>query len=247
MQHSLCSDSNSSSARQKIPYILWNLKGHYSVHNIHILSKIGPVHILSSYSTKIHFDTILPSALISSKWSLSPSFRLSHRSPVYTFALPHTWHILPDMIMCVETNQNRTVCSYSHSQSSAWVTRTCCVRCIRHCASEWQSCLPSGSCCKYFNVSVCLHFCCTPLPVSEGQRKAHYEELDGEKKRNKDKIKQLKKEIKNLNGQLSATGQVCYSAELPNSNRRPVDWTGCGALLSFTRTHKLLRQSLNTL
>jgi wobble nucleotide-excising tRNase len=48
--------------------------------------------------------------------------------------------------------------------------------------------------------------------LAEGQRKAHYEELDGEKKRNKDKIKQLKKEIKNLNGQLSASGQVCNSA-----------------------------------
>jgi hypothetical protein len=47
--------------------------------------------------------------------------------------------------------------------------------------------------------------------------------LDGEKKRNKDKIKQLKKEVKNLNGQLSATGQVCYFAELPVPNRRPVD------------------------
>jgi hypothetical protein len=47
--------------------------------------------------------------------------------------------------------------------------------------------------------------------------------LDGEKKRNKDKIKQLKKEIENLNGQLSATGQVCYSAQLPIPNRRPVD------------------------
>jgi len=90
-------------------------------------------------------------------------------------------------------------------------------------AKLYQNCLQSVNCHKYFNVSVCLHCCCTPLPVSEGQRKAHYEELDGEKKRNKDKIKQLKKEIKNLNGQLSATGQVCYSAELPVPNRRPVD------------------------
>jgi wobble nucleotide-excising tRNase len=59
--------------------------------------------------------------------------------------------------------------------------------------------------------------CCTPLPpLLEGQRKAHYEELDGEKKKNKDKIKQLKKEIKNLNQELSTTGQVCNSAKLSN-------------------------------
>jgi hypothetical protein len=45
--------------------------------------------------------------------------------------------------------------------------------------------------------------------VSEGRRKAHYEELDGEKKRNKDRIKQLKKEIEDLHVQLSNTGQVC--------------------------------------
>jgi hypothetical protein len=46
------------------------------------------------------------------------------------------------------------------------------------------------------------------ITVSEGRRKAHYEELDGEKKRNKDKIKQLKKEIEDLHVQLSSTGQV---------------------------------------
>lgn len=45
------------------------------------------------------------------------------------------------------------------------------------------------------------------IQLSEGRRKAHYEELDGEKKRNKDRIKQLKKEIKDLHVQLSSTGQ----------------------------------------
>jgi ribosomal protein L29 len=59
--------------------------------------------------------------------------------------------------------------------------------------------------------------------LSEGQRKAHYEELDGEKKRNKDKIKGLKKELENLNRQQSASGQVCNSAQLAVPNRRPVD------------------------
>jgi hypothetical protein len=59
--------------------------------------------------------------------------------------------------------------------------------------------------------------------LSEGQRKAHYEELDGEKKRNRDKIKQLKKELENLNGQQSTGGQVCNSAQLAVPNGRPVD------------------------
>ncbi|PNF16323.1 hypothetical protein B7P43_G10836, partial [Cryptotermes secundus] len=45
------------------------------------------------------------------------------------------------------------------------------------------------------------------ITVSEGRRKAHYEELDGEKKRNKDRVKQLKKEIEDLHVQLSSTGQ----------------------------------------
>ncbi|KDR09111.1 Coiled-coil domain-containing protein 151 [Zootermopsis nevadensis] len=45
------------------------------------------------------------------------------------------------------------------------------------------------------------------IQLSEGQRKAHYEEWDGEKKRNKDKLQQLKMEIKNLHVQLASTGQ----------------------------------------
>jgi hypothetical protein len=45
--------------------------------------------------------------------------------------------------------------------------------------------------------------------VSEGQRKAHYEELDGEKKRNKESMKQLQKVIEDLHVQLSSAGKVC--------------------------------------
>jgi len=85
LQQSLCRDTNSSAARQEVPNILWNLKGHYSVHNIHILTKIGPVHILSSYSTKIHFDTILP-CLPSGPFPLG-----FHTKTLYTPLLsPHT-------------------------------------------------------------------------------------------------------------------------------------------------------------
>jgi len=146
--------------------------------------------------------------------------------------------------MWVEANQNLTVCSYSHSQATAWVRGICCVQRMTDCASKWQSCAKTAcNCYKHFNVSVwltmCLHCCCTPLPVSEGQRKAHYEELDGEKKRNKDKIKQLKKEIKNLNGQLTATGQVCYSAKLSSYSKEKASWpkwlSGCTRLETYTQ------------
>ena len=44
---------------------------------------------------------------------------------------------------------------------------------------------------------------------TEGQRKAHFEEWDGEKKRNNEKIKHLKKEIKDSHLQIANTGQVC--------------------------------------
>ncbi|KAJ9583182.1 hypothetical protein L9F63_022482 [Diploptera punctata] len=45
------------------------------------------------------------------------------------------------------------------------------------------------------------------IQLSEGQRKAHFEEWDGEKKKNNDKIKQFKKEIKDLHLQLATCGQ----------------------------------------
>lgn len=89
-QHSLCWDTNSSSARQLVPNILWKLKGHYGVHNIHILSNISPVHILSSHSTKIHFDTTLPTALTFFKWHFPSGFHMNtlSLSPIHdTFFL----------------------------------------------------------------------------------------------------------------------------------------------------------------
>lgn len=41
------------------------------------------------------------------------------------------------------------------------------------------------------------------LFFSEGQRKAHYEECESEKKRNSEKVRQLKKEVKELQIKLS--------------------------------------------
>jgi hypothetical protein len=45
----------------------------------------------ASHCLKIHFDIILPSALRSSKWSLSLMF--SHQNPVHTSPLPHTCYL----------------------------------------------------------------------------------------------------------------------------------------------------------
>lgn len=44
--------------------------------------------------------------------------------------------------------------------------------------------------------------------VKEGQRKAHYEECDAEKKRNIDKIRTMKKTIKQLQLQLGKPPKV---------------------------------------
>ena len=44
--------------------------------------------------------------------------------------------------------------------------------------------------------------------ISEGQRKAHYEECESEKKRNAEKIRQLKKEVKDLRIKLSQPPKV---------------------------------------
>jgi hypothetical protein len=71
--------------------------------------------------------------------------------------------------------------------------------------------------------------------VSEGQRKAHYEELDGEKKRNKDRIKQLEKVIEDLYVQLSSTGQVCLlhtSGDSKSAVPEPLFWLSCGTYLN---------------
>jgi len=65
-------------ASQEIPHILWNLNVQYHVHKnpslIPLLSHINPLHILTPYFSKIHFNIILSSMPISPTQSLPSMF-----------------------------------------------------------------------------------------------------------------------------------------------------------------------------
>jgi hypothetical protein len=74
MEHSSQTDG-SRSASQDISRLLWHAKFQYRVHKSPppdpILNNISPVHNLSLYFTKIHFNIILPTTLRFYYWFLS--------------------------------------------------------------------------------------------------------------------------------------------------------------------------------
>jgi hypothetical protein len=68
-----------SRSESRIPYLAWNPKGHYRLHNTAPLARIpnqmNPADILISYIFKIHFN-IITSRLRSLTWSLLCRFSL---------------------------------------------------------------------------------------------------------------------------------------------------------------------------
>ena len=87
--------TNKSSTTQGILHIMMNLEIHYHIHNsrppVPILRQTDPVLATSSHFLKIHFNIILPSMPISSKWSLS--IRFPYQNPVCNSPVPHTCSI----------------------------------------------------------------------------------------------------------------------------------------------------------
>jgi hypothetical protein len=95
--------TNSRSASQSIPVLLWNPKVHYRIHKklslIPILSKKNPAHTFTNYFFKIHFNIIISSAPRSSLHI----FRLKYC--LYFSSLPYMLHVLPMSLPVICDNE----------------------------------------------------------------------------------------------------------------------------------------------
>jgi len=79
----------------QIPHLLWNLKIHYHIQESlpldPILSQKNPVHTLTPYFFKIHFNITIPSTHVSP--TLSLPFKLSNQNPVRISHLSHAYYM----------------------------------------------------------------------------------------------------------------------------------------------------------
>jgi hypothetical protein len=87
MEQSPSSETDSCSADQDIPRLIWNPEVHYRVHKspqlISILGQMHSVHTFRTCYPKIHSDIILPSTPRSPKWfSNNYLVRICHLSHV---------------------------------------------------------------------------------------------------------------------------------------------------------------------
>jgi len=94
MKQSPSWESNSHSASQVIPRLLWNPKVHYRAHNspslVPTVSQMNPVHNFPPYFPKIHSNIIFPATLMSSEWSFP--FRFSNQNIVWISPLSHAFY-----------------------------------------------------------------------------------------------------------------------------------------------------------
>jgi hypothetical protein len=106
MEQNLSSVTNSCSARQKIPHLIWNAKVHYLVYYSlphSVMSRRNPVCILISYYVKIRFSIILSSTSRSSKWCFP--FRWAKKEIcMYFSSLPFPLHDLPISSLFIWSN-----------------------------------------------------------------------------------------------------------------------------------------------
>jgi hypothetical protein len=85
MEHSLSWEADSSSASQESPWILWNLKVHYRIHQtplpVLILSQINPVHACLSLFLKIQSPTAPRKSLVNSAHPREGWLSVGHSFP----------------------------------------------------------------------------------------------------------------------------------------------------------------------
>jgi hypothetical protein len=100
MEQSPSWESNSHSASQEIPRLLWKPKVHYRVHRSRQLAPVmilmNPVHTLPNYFSKIHSNIILPPTLMHSEWSLPfrfPTIIFMHFSSHPSILHVHPFHL----------------------------------------------------------------------------------------------------------------------------------------------------------